>query len=117
VRFGRSRSLAEHLFWRRVRLAAQAIDDPQFDAGERRERRVIEIDDIGRIADRADAETERLAEAVALPKRHDRDARGAERPVDGLRRERRPVHGPPRRDRPEGIAKAPLDLFQRRGLE
>src|SRR5436853_5512064 len=58
---------------RRVRLAAQAIDDPQFDAGERRERLLVELDDIGRIADRADAEPERLAETVALPERHDWD--------------------------------------------
>src|SRR5256885_6980908 len=109
---------AEHLpeiGMRRVRLAAQAIDDPQFDAGERVERRVVEIDDIGRIADRADAETERLAETVALPERHDRDARNAERPVDGLRRERPPAHGPPRTDLAESKAAEPPELLQRRG--
>src|SRR5437868_15309513 len=85
---------AEHLpeiGMRRVRLAAQAIDDPQFDAGERVERRVIDIDDIGRIADRADAETERLAGTEALPQRQDRDARAAARPGSRLLRWRRAV--------------------------
>src|SRR5437763_17187680 len=80
---------AEHLpeiGVRRVRLSTQAIDDPQLDAGERLDRRVVEIDDIGRIADRANAETARLAETVALSGRHDRDARHAERPVYRLRR-------------------------------
>ena len=32
---------------RRVRLPAQAIDDPQLDPGQRRESIIVELDDIG----------------------------------------------------------------------
>ena len=34
-----------------MRLAAQAIDDPQLDPGERGEGGIVEFDDIGRIGD------------------------------------------------------------------
>jgi hypothetical protein len=33
-----------------VRFPAQAVDDPQFDPGERLEGSIIELDDVGRIS-------------------------------------------------------------------
>ena len=56
---------------RRMRLVAQAVDDPQLDPGERRERGLVELDHIGRIGEAAEAEAERRAEAVVLRERHD----------------------------------------------
>ena len=92
--------------------ARGAIDHPQFNSGERGKGVVVELDDIGRICGPPNAETERLAEAVALDKRHDRDPRRAERPIDFLRRERRPIDRLSGDHRPESIAEAPLGLLQ-----
>ena len=43
---------------RRMRLAAQAIDDPKLDPGERGKRGLVEFGDIGRIGDRPDAKAQ-----------------------------------------------------------
>ena len=77
---------------RRVRRQADAVDDPGRDAGERLESRVVELDDIGRIAEIADTETGReRREAVILLKRPNRHAGGFERAVDDVGPQRRPV--------------------------
>jgi phosphoribosyl 1,2-cyclic phosphate phosphodiesterase len=50
----------------RVRRPADAVDDPQFDPGERCECVVVELGHIGRIGHRPDAQTERRAVAMIL---------------------------------------------------
>ncbi len=70
---------------RRVRLATQAVDNPQLDPTERRERVVVQLGDVGRIAERPDAEPQSRAEPVILRERHDRHARGGERAGDLVR--------------------------------
>ena len=42
---------------RRMRLAPQAIDDPQLDPFDRRESRIVELGDVGRIGEAADPQT------------------------------------------------------------
>src|SRR5689334_913172 len=67
---------------RRMRLAPQAIDDPQLDPGDRGEGCVVEFVRVSRVAEAADTKTERRAEPVVLRKRHDRDPGDLERAAD-----------------------------------
>src|SRR5690348_816385 len=78
---------------RRVRIVTQAVDDPELDAGERREGRLVELDDVGRVRDGSDAESERPAEAVILLERNDAQPGDLERPVDDMRYGGRLVEG------------------------
>src|SRR3984885_16363940 len=59
-----------------MRLAADAIDRPDLDPGERRERGLVELDHVGRIGESAEAETGGFGKAVVLGKRRDADAGG-----------------------------------------
>ena len=47
-------------------MAQEAADDPGVDAGQRGERRIVQADDIGRIAEAADPQAERWDAAVVL---------------------------------------------------
>ena len=47
-------------------LAQEAIDHPGVHAVQRRERRVVQADDVGRVAEAADTQAERRDEPVVL---------------------------------------------------
>src|SRR5437762_6819634 len=98
---------------RRVRVAAQAIDDPQLDAGECREGLLVEFGHVGRIGKSADTNAQCRAEPVILYERHDFDAGDLERPGDLVRYQGRLIVAARLLDRFEHIAETTADLGQR----
>src|SRR4051812_1686920 len=101
---------------RRMWLAAEAIDDPDLDAGERRESFLVELDDVRRVAEGADAEAERLAEPMILLERRHPHAGDLERPGDFVWRQHGLVERPAGLDRPDRVPEALLDRLERRGI-
>src|SRR5438132_13664930 len=76
---------------RGVRLAPEAVDNPQFDACSRGERRIVEFGDVRRVCKTADPQPEGRAEAMVLGERDDRDPGDLERASDLVRLEGRLV--------------------------
>src|SRR6185312_8604522 len=75
-----------------VRLVAQAIDDPQVEVAQHRERRIIQADDIGRVCHAAEAVAgRRRAEAVVLNEGDDGDSAYGKRAVNDLRPQQWPI--------------------------
>src|ERR1700730_9577998 len=95
-----------------MRLAPEAVDNPQFDAFSRGERRIVEFGDVGRVRKTADPQPEGSAEAMVLGERDDRDPGDLERASDLVRLEGRLVKAARLERRLEHIAKAPADLAQ-----
>ena len=52
-----------------MRLAPEAVDDPQLDPFDRRERRLVEFGDVRRVREAADPQTESRAETMVLRER------------------------------------------------
>ncbi len=103
---------------RHMRRAADAVDDPEIDAVERRKRGGVELDHVGRIGEAAETEAERGREAMTLREGRDGDAGRLERPVDEAALERRLIEARARVriDRREDVAEALLDLGHGRGI-
>jgi hypothetical protein len=92
-----------------MRLAPEAVDDPQFDPFNCGERRVIELGDVRRVRKTADPQTEGRAEAMVLCEGDDRDPGDLESASDLVRLEGRLVKVARLGRRLEDIAKAPAD--------
>ena len=92
-----------------MRLAPEAVDNPQFDAFSRGERRIVEFGDVRRVRKTADPQPEGSAEAMVLGERDDRDPGDLERASDLVRLEGRLVKVARLGRRLEDIAKAPAD--------
>src|SRR3546814_16895781 len=75
---------AVHMAVRCVRLAAEAVDDPDPNAGERREGCLAQLHDIGRIREGAEAKSQGRRIAVILDEWNDIDSGDDERAVDRL---------------------------------
>jgi hypothetical protein len=92
-----------------MRLAPEAVDDPQFDPFNCGEGRIVELGDVRRVRETADPQTERRAETMVLRERNDRDPGDLERASDLVRLEGRLVKAARLWRRLEDIAKAPAD--------
>src|SRR6476659_2707280 len=95
-----------------MRLAPQAVDDPQLDAFDHGERSIVELGDVGRVSEPPDAQAKGRAETMILRERHNRNALDLERTDDLMRHQRRLVVTTRLPNRFEGIAKAATDLRQ-----
>jgi len=96
----------------RMRRPPQAVDDPQFDARERRKSIAAERHDIGRIRHRPDAKAKGRAKPVILSERHDADALDRKRAVDLVRRQGWLVVSARLGYRLQGIAEPTADFRQ-----
>ena len=93
-----------------MRLAPEAIDDPQLDPFDRGKRRVVEFGNVGRVGKTADPQTEGRAKAMVLHERDDRNPRDFERAADLVRFEGRLVIPAGLGDRFKDIAEAAPDF-------
>src|SRR5437588_4280341 len=97
---------------RRMRLAPEAIDDPQLDPPEGGQRRVVEFGNVGGVRKPADPQTESRAEPVVLCEWNDRNTGDLERTSDLMRLQSRFVKPARLWRRLQDIPEPPADLRQ-----
>ena len=97
---------------RRMRLAPEAVDDPQFDPFDCGERRLVEFGDVRRVRKATDPQAEGRAEAMVLRERDDWNPGDLERASDLMGYQGRFVISAGLGQGLEDIAKAPADLGQ-----
>src|SRR5438045_4790028 len=93
---------------RRMRLTPEAVDDPELDPLNRRERRLVEFGDVCRVRETANPQTEGRAETMVLRERHNWNPLDLERTDNLMRHQCRFVVPPGLCDRVENIAEAGL---------
>src|SRR5262249_12229855 len=96
----------------RMRLAPQAVDDPQINTCDRCEGGIVEFGDVGRVCEAADPQAESHSEAMILRKRDYRNTGNLEWTADLVRLQGGLVVMARLPQRLEDIAEAAVDLRQ-----